>query len=422
MSHIVHDEPWFTRLTQASILDTHWLTVHTRVTTDERTRFLENEVENPVFEVTSDSSLDIARARTYWRDFLTDLANNEQNEVVLDLYSQKIKAQVWRIDMLEAIQNGDDCGFMEASVAIYGKPKKRYFNYVASQMQCLVAATQNSPHRNAVRRLERIFKKLDTSSNHISHDILPVPADFSERLEDPRVVAKIFTDVLKAYDIVGWEIVVDESLRRRVFSVSQKHRVIHIPASEHLRSRKRPLTRTGVTALAEHEIGTHIVRHERGMKQSLQLLGIGLRGYLRGEEGIATYRQQRIEGADEYYGFDRYLAACLVCGLDGHARDFRELFVVMRDYYLLTLTQSDEVFDRAQEAAWDVCLRLFRGTTGQQAGYCFTRDINYLEGNIGIWKLLTDQPEWNDYVSLGKYDPLNQSHVEALRALEILEI
>ena len=51
--------------------------------------------------------------------------------------------------------------------------------------------------------------------------------------------------------------------------------------------------------LIVHEIGTHVVRRENGKRSKLRLLGIGLDNYERGEEGIATMREQVLNGNSE---------------------------------------------------------------------------------------------------------------------------
>jgi hypothetical protein len=149
------------------------------------------------------------------------------------------------------------------------------------------------------------------------------------------------------------------------------------------------------------------------------LLQYGLKGYLKGEEGVASYMQQQSEGACEFYGIPRYLAASLALGMHGEKRDFRGVYSVMRDYYIVYSKGllSDE---KLHKVVWDVCMRIFRGTTGQGTGIIYTKDIVYLEGNIEIWNLLVVHPEAFGQFFVGKYNPLLESHVTALRTLEII--
>jgi hypothetical protein len=131
--------------------------------------------------------------------------------------------------------------------------------------------------------------------------------------------------------------------------------------------------------------------------------------------------QQQVEGAEEFYGFDRYLAACLAVGMDGAERDFRSVYTLMLDYYTMRSGgEQARASTNLARTAWDVCVRIFRGTTGQTVGTIFTKDIVYLEGNIGIWELLTEKPHVFPLLFIGKYDPLNQRHVKSLQTLGIM--
>jgi hypothetical protein len=106
--------------------------------------------------------------------------------------------------------------------------------------------------------------------------------------------------------------------------------------------------------------------------------------------------------------------------MDGVPRDFRSVYALMRDYYVLMHDTERDAERVAERAAWDVCVRIFRGTTGQGVGTIFTRDIVYLEGNIGVWHMLSDNPSIFGSLFVGKFDPLNRTHVSALQSLQIL--
>jgi hypothetical protein len=131
--------------------------------------------------------------------------------------------------------------------------------------------------------------------------------------------------------------------------------------------------------------------------------------------------QQQVEGAHEFYGFDRYFAACLATGMDGTKRDFRAVFSIMTDYYALKNAVEDVSDGAPFRAAWDVCVRIFRGTTGQTPGAICTKDIVYLEGNIGIWHLISDKPHIFESLFIGKFNPLLNRHVKSLQTLGILK-
>ena len=92
----------------------------------------------------------------------------------------------------------------------------------------------------------------------------------------------------------------------------------------------------------------------------------------------------------------------------------------MSDYYNV-FTDGVLSDEQLHKTVWDVCMRVFRGTTGQGVGTIYTKDIVYLEGNIEIWNLLVSHPEAFEQFFVGKYNPLLRSHVTALKKLEIIK-
>jgi hypothetical protein len=93
----------------------------------------------------------------------------------------------------------------------------------------------------------------------------------------------------------------------------------------------------------------------------------------------------------------------------------------MTDYYALKNAVEDVSDGAPFRAAWDVCVRIFRGTTGQTPGAICTKDIVYLEGNIGIWHLISDKPHIFESLFIGKFNPLLNRHVKSLQTLGILK-
>jgi hypothetical protein len=413
----VLDAEWFSRFSELEYLsDTEWMQQFTRLAAQERVRFFNDEIENPRFRCDyKDQTQHLLEALMRLRD---DVASREENPFVKQCYLEKIDKQLIRTGMYHDASVGDDASFYRKSTRLYGKPKKRYFAYIAQRMKERIAAHRTLP-AGVRKRLEQTFSKIDTARAITSADVLPTPVHDVEAIDAP-AVANIFSATLARYEIEGWQVVIDETATRRRFSVNGQKRLIYIPTSSVLLERAHPMTRTRAHALAEHEIGVHVRRAHLGYQQPLRLLSIGLSGYLVGEEGLAGYVQQQVEGAEEFYGFDRYLAASLAIGMDGTPRDFRSLFVAMRDYYLLMLPAGDTQNIRANDAAWEVCTRLYRGTTGEGTGCIFTRDISYFEGNVQLWDLVAQKPHAFEEFFIGKYNPCNAAHVEALQALGIL--
>lgn len=414
------DERWFepVRSIGSQIDEAEWFQKYARISEEERDLFFNNEIENPKFlykktRPFSSCSPQLARLQD-------ELHTHEKDSVVLDLYDHKLNKLNHRNTLLEALAAQKDTDFYQASVALYGKPKKKYFSYVAQRIDALCVQSKES-HPTVAKRLKRIVSKIDQSDKDISADILPPLVTTGKPVASIDEVKKIFQATLDRLEIGGWQLQVDTESRRTRFSVSPFQQVIHIPNQAQLLLRPKKLTDIQIAALAEHEVGVHARRSHEGSKSQLKLLQIGLDSYLPGEEGLAGYVQQQMEGADEFYGFDRYFAACLAIGMDGTKRDFRAVFSIMTDYYTLKYAVADTEDVAPFRAAWDVCVRIFRGTSGQTPGTIYTKDIVYMEGNIGIWHLISDKPDTFESLFLGKFNPLLSRHVKSLQTLGILK-
>jgi hypothetical protein len=395
-----------------------WLQDHIRISHEERDLFLNNEIENPQFVYTPQDPSSVLYEE-HIKKFKETLAKSTAPAVVIDLYERKIEKQILRNGLISSSLAQDDEAFYKFSKALYGKPRRLYFAYVAKRVLEL-ASKHKTRFPAEARRLRSVLGKVTFETNDIDPGILPPPLLAGKPIETIVQVVEIFQEVLDRCAITDWKIEVGAKNGRNYFSVNRIKQIIFIPNEEQLLSRKKVITDVHVKALAEHEVGVHVRRAFEAKKTSLRLLEIGLDGYLSGEEGLATYVQQQIEGASEFYGLDRYLASGLAVGMDGVPRDFRSVFGLMVDYYTLEMAERGEGNTVPYRTAWDVCVRTFRGTTGQSAGCIFTKDIVYLEGNIGIWSLLVEKPHIFQDLFIGKFNPLIKRHVNTLQTLEIL--
>lgn len=380
-----------------------------------RDLFLQNEVENPRLQYDL-SMLDFTDQHEAIDILKTAIASSDTQAMVAELYYEKLDRQLDRQALLTAVKAQDDQQFHEASVALYGLPKKKYFAYIAKRT-CELCEQAQFDYPTEAKRLQKVVSKIDTSKTTITADVLPEPIADCRIITTRQQVVDIFDTLRQQLDLHDWKLT-ERSDTQGHFVVHPESQEILIPQEEPLLAR-HGLTETKVRAIAEHEIGVHAQRSARGYQSSLKLLGLGLDNYLGGEEGVASYVQQQAEGSREFYGFDRYLAASLAVGLDGTPRDFRAVFSLMTDYYtVLQVVTGEKVVPF--KPAWDVCVRIFRGTSGTTPGHIYTKDIVYMEGNIKMWELLTEKPHVFDQLFIGKYNPLLPAHVEALTALDII--
>jgi len=333
--------------------------------------------------------------------------------------------------MLQAAKSGDDKKFTRYSVFIYGKPELEIFNYTLSTLLIKTKQALNN-HSNilaqeAAKRLRKEFSskryleddiKLQNAKPHSKelqlkhknkkfHTTAMKPTEIenaNQEYSDEEIVLE-FTKALKQYNLKGWEIILDET--KTAVSVGKKK--VFIP-------KDKKISKVKLHGLIAHELGVHASRSENGERTRLKILRLGL-DRSKDDEGIAMYEQQKIEGMDDFAGFDGYLAISLALGMDGKKRDFRDVFNVLTDYYVV----KGETYPKAQNKAWSRCVRTFRGTTGSTPGACFTKDLSYRENNIGVWNLVKqNSPEVRRFM-IGKYDPTNARHIWILDQLNITE-
>ncbi len=414
------DEQLFLRLRAETghIDEALWLQEHIKIAHEEREQFLNNEIENPKFVYRRETKFNPIPDKI--DEFRLDIKKSDVHAVVADLYDRKLSREIVRNALIEASLNRQDELFYTLSADLYGKPKKKYFSYIALRIKTLCEDYQGI-YPAETKRLLRVVSKIDTDKVDVDVSVLPPPNTSGVRIKSVAEAVAIFSNTLSRLEIDDWSIQIDQASSRTKFSVDTFKKIIHIPEQTHLLSRVPKVTDVHLMALAEHEIGVHVRRAFEATKGPLKILQVGLDDYLSGEEGLAGYVQQQIEGAQEFYGFDSYFAACLAVGVDGTPRDFRAVFSLMTDFYTIKF-RDEAISDRAPfRAAWDVCVRIFRGTTGQTAGCIYTKNIVYMEGNIGIWNLLTEKPHIFESLFLGKFNPLILRHVRSLQTLEILK-
>lgn len=387
------------------------------VESSEYARFITNEVENPQFRIKR-QEFDIKAATQALETCAAEVSASSAHEVVVQLYRAKLKNQQLRFDLLDAAAQNDDERFGAVSLELYGRPRRAEFAMLVHDALSYTPTSKTTTA--ALQRLTDELGHVSKPKQALPTDILPPPIDDDTEALSASAVVEIFEETLRDQLLTDWQIQLDTSGSRQRFSVNPYSKIVYVPNDEQLANRPYPLTKTAAEALAAHEIGVHAKRAAAGYASPLQLLGLGLDGYLPGEEGLASYSQQQIEGAEKFYGQDRYLAVSLALGLDGTPRDFRAVFSLMLAYYQLVQGDAQADNSRTVRRAWEVCHRIFRGTTGQSTGCVFTRDIAYFAGNLAIWEYMVTHPERYTYLFMGKFDPLNDRHVTSLQTLQLL--
>lgn len=385
--------------------------------------FLNEEIRNPVLDYPKLESFDFEGREVGLLKLKKDILEKEKNEVVRNVYRWRINEKLAQLRMLRSSKNSKDRKFSRYSRFIYGNPEKDIFIESLSLVKDEIEKRKNSDDESVLLAIKRIEESLNLGSisdNSVEENAFKgfdAKGDLAESTEaglSAEEIQERFSKALEEYEIDGWEVVVEKDITG--ISVSQEKKKVRIPES-------RKLSEMKLQGLIAHEIETHVLRRKNGERSRLKILGLGLDRYLKGEEGVSTYKEQKIIGMEDFAGFDGHFAIALAMGVDGKKRDFREVFNILRDYFFIKSKLKDrtKAWENAKTNAWNRCIRTFRGTSCNGKGFCLTRDIVYREGNIGVWNLVKNNPDEERRFSIGKYDPTNPRHIWILEQLGITD-
>lgn len=351
------DDKWYERFKEVGSFQAYEYLIGNKEKRDAQKRdFLDREIENPALDYPELEKIDFPKTEEKFLLLKSELLENEKNETVKQLYRWRINEKLAELRMLKAAGSGNDRRFVRYLSFIYGKPEKEIYEYTISQIKKIVDEkmfNQDPETSSAAKRLNKeLFEALMNNENEINpenYNMKPIKSTREEKEFSAEEIRQAFEDYLKDQAIGGWEVIIDKDGKFTGINVSQEKRSVNIPQS-------RKLKRTYLEALIQHELGTHVRRREMGEKTKLKLLGLGLDRFLKGEEGIATYEMQKIEGAKDFSGFEGHFAISLALGVDGKKRDFRKVFDILKDYFFITSKKSKtEALKSSQESAWDRC-------------------------------------------------------------------
>lgn len=415
------DVKWYERFKALVFEDYEKLNGEGVVRDAQEKAFLANEIVNPILDYPELALFDGASLTSQLTELKSDIESEETNETVKRLYVAKIDETLTMVRMLEAAKIGDDKLFCAESSNVYGDLDQKAVDYVLSIVRA--KAKYSTVHGDeekvaAANRLLAILPEVDEDYVDESIAMLPPLTPSGGKVTDAAIAAEAFEALLKKLQIDDWTVLIDEPKGITNFSVSQEYKTIHIPGTAALV--KRSMSNRKLHGLIIHEIGAHVVRRFNGAKSKLRLLGLGLDRYIKGEEGVATYYEQKVTGARSFAGTARYFSIALATGrCDGVPRDFRETFEVLCDYRLLYKRERVSRRESVRILAYNDSVRIFRGTSCRTKGAVYYKDTAYFS-NRAIWQLVKDNPEIEATFRYGKFDPTNEDHVTALIELGIL--
>ncbi len=444
------DQKWYERLEKLGSFQTYeYLNGDKARRMVEKKAFLESNDSNPDLDY---PKIDLDALKQVDANLMTmkqDLLSQEENLNIRQLYRWKLNEKLAEVRMLQAVANKDSRRFYRYSRFIYGEPSADIFAFTISNIRSKIQAFLEKDNNIESLKLaaKDLLESLPEVNNERSDDdlglTLPSEEVFSvvgrESIQllnslqansnehpssqkiTPAEIQNVFEKALSNLpNSDDWSVIIDDSSRSAI-SVDQENKTLNIPNKEYTYSK--------IISLIVHEIGTHISRRINGERSKLMLLGLGLDRYEPGEEGIATMREQGLKTKlNDFSGLTGHLAISLARGLDVSPRDFRQTYTILEKYFYFNALKSKKYAnspkkakERAQELAWNRTVRTFRGTDCKTPGMCFTKDIIYREGNIGIWNLIKNNPEELVNFNIGKYDPTNNRHLVILTRLGITD-
>lgn len=347
-----------------------------------------------------------------------------------------INEKLAELRMLRNAKSQDWRRFSRYCTFVHGEPSSDIFNYtvqllhqdltelrqtntypeletLSTELNTLLPQRKFSPE-NLSQPAPNLFKLIQNKTRQEMLGLLASP--LTKTTYTPIEVQVIMSTVLENMHIQGWKVIVNENVSN--MSVSQQKKQVTISSKNVAVGR--------LEDLIMHEIGRHVQRREKGEQSNLKLLGLGLDRYDKGEEGVATIAEQGLQKKfNDYSNLDRHLAIALARGVDGNPRDFKQVFIIMDKYYQFIEAKDgkkgEEAIILAKENAWEICVRVFRGTDCKSPGVCFTKDIAYALGNIDVWKVLGTNPNEMTKFTVGKYDPSNSRHIMILSQIGITD-
>jgi len=402
---------------------------------EQKEAFLSGEIECPHLTYEKILSKDYESKEKGLLELKDDIRSDSTiPEAISRAYIWTINERIARFRMLrelqKTMQEGNDeyhmKRFSRYSEFIYGAPEEDIYQGVTEKLYEKLEharATLPPEKMDAYERLLTFASKKDTTSPEVSSEGSTQEQDISDEvINDPEEIKKYFQSAVEEMGLGDeWTVEIDPKNERSSFAVLYGSKKIMLPSEEKMKllPSERKMTVKMIRGLIVHEIGTHALRQHNGIRSRLRLLSVGLDRNEVGEEGLATYREHRETGKTDFAGFDNYFAAGLAKGIDGGGqRNFAGVYSILHDYYSVTENVDNE---KAQDMAWDRCLRIFRGTTGDIPGVILTKDIIYRKGNIATYSLMkNDFSEKIDF-NIGKFDPTNPRHIAVLTELGILD-
>jgi len=372
-------------------------------------------------------ALDIVEVRRRIADFLqldAEIAGNEPNVVVRRLYHGAIEDELCFLRLIEATYEGTGERFWELMQQLYPQPTSAEMQYALEQVRQVLLQGLRLPETKVISDIEQgrhearheacqqVIEVL-REQFHLSLDLSGEPngdfgAIFSPPPDAPMIsvqgAKRFFEAVLHTREYADWQVILDPNVAGP--RVEAGLRQVFLPAE--------PIPLDELREYVSHELAGHVARSIAGENSLLGLLGMGTKGYMVTEEGIADYYERQAaalhgDPVDDSGIWLGTLSIGLACGVAGPAQTFSSLLAFFEPFLLLyrLLWRDDEdrqtAERRAQRNAFTRCLRTFRGVPDLgKVGMCNTKDVVYLRGRWLIDRVVAQDEPVLDRLAVGK--------------------
>ncbi len=345
-----------------------------------------------------------------------EIAIAEQNPVVQRLYLDALEEQLDVLLMVEATYHGDGEAFAFYNSSIYRVPSPREMDFALTHLLKQLRrglkrqeTADISTHlleylqqRHLLSSSEELQGSGDEGDQNVTRGGHQEKPSNQEQVTFPApTIKRFFEAVLREYQLEHWQVLIDPAAL--VTRVEPQIQAILLPET--------PVPFDKALYLLSHELESHTLRYVAGERSALALLGIGTKGYLAAEEGLALYADLMTAKVQNPYAPENIpwmgtLATGMACGarlssgVRIPAHSFRSLFLFLEHYFLLTRVLNgtaqtiEAARERARALALTRCLRTFRGVPDlTQRGICSVKDNCYIQGYLAIEDAVTRQGE-----------------------------
>lgn len=411
----------------------------------EKQRFYDSGRQyDPDLKPTEVNDAELEARENQLRAFKSNLP--QDGSIISQAYRWKLNEQIANIYMLRAAADGLPRTFSRYNHFIYGNPDFALSSAVADWFRedALSRLDHNSPSvRRSAEQVLEVVPDLEGSRQLL----VPQPEVFSRVREMHYRAGGYYALLLTGVELPDSGKITPEegepALQRVLDNLESDYRIADADGAtwsvSHIdRAVKRPKTYNMpvlrfIGLGLGHEVGSHLLERQNGLRQPLRLMASGLDRAERGNEGRALIREQvtypdfasfsRLQRWQDI--MRRHIGISLAEGLTGEKMRFSEVYNVVNaiDQLWEALKKPDgpeEAQHKAHSRTWSLLARLLKGTNGQ--GGAYLKDKVYLEGNVACWGLAGVHPELIELGDRGKSDITNPRHINISRQLGILPI